>query len=443
MKIAWFSPLPPLKSGISEYSELILGHLKKYAQIDLWVDGFSPRPDFSREFRVIDYINRRRALPLLKTYDAVIYNMGNNAEFHSGMYEVLQEYPGIVILHDYVLHHFFAGYWLDKKNNPAGYFEEMRRQYGDQGEGLARKSLRVSKKPLWETDDVILYPLSKSVLQKATGIVVHSEFVKKLIEKSVPAQIRKLNQPVFPLFPSSLMKTRRELNLPEDKVILASFGFVTPVKRLDKVFSVIAKNGYLRSNAFVLIIGESAPGYRLEDFAARYDLTHQVRFLGYLPIEEAYAYLNLADVCLNLRYPTMGETSGSLIRIMSLGKPTVVSNVGWYAELPDDCVVKIDPANEEAELMAWLRRLVSDAELREKIGKSAQTYVQREHSLEKFVQKLYSFVQEISAGENNLYIRILDKITDTLADLSPAAGLVLSGLSAQLTWLYPGGREKY
>lgn len=437
MKIAWFSPLPPLKSGISEYSELVLYQLKNYADVDLWVDGFSPHPSFYRDFRVIDYSREGRVLPLLKTYDAIVYNVGNNAEFHSGMYEVLQEYPGIVILHDYILHHFFAGYWINKKGNPEGYLQEVREQYGLTVEGLARKSLRLAK-PLWETEEVQRYPLSKTILEKATGVIVHSEFVKALLEGTGMARkIQKLNHPYFPVPASSLEKTREDLRLPKDKVLFASLGFLAPVKRLDKVLQVVAHDDFLRRNVFIVIIGESVyPDYQLDKIAENLGLAEQVRFLGYLPMEEAYAYLNCADVCLNLRYPTMGETSGSLIRIMSLGKPAVVSNVGWYSELPDECVVKIDPGNESEELAFWLRRLVSDAGLRRQIGEAAQEYVLKEHSPETFAQGLLSFARSITEVDlERVYVQLLDVVTDVMVELGRGAELLLPVLPSYLRWI--------
>ncbi|WP_338819166.1 hypothetical protein MTCOM_05960 [Moorella thermoacetica] len=437
MKIAWFSPLPPLKSGISEYSELILYHLKNYADVDLWVDGFSPHPHICRDFRVINYAQERKVIPLLKTYHAIVYNMGNNAEFHSGMFEVLQEYPGIVILHDYILHHFFAGYWINKKGNPEGYLQEVRRQYGTTVEGLARKSL-LQGKPLWETEEVQRYPLNKTILEKAMGIIVHSEFVKALLEgTSMVRKIQKLNHPYFPIPASSLGRSREDLRLPKDKIVFASLGFLAPVKRLDKVLQVVASDDFLRKNAFLVVIGESVyPDYQLDKIAKNLCLTEQVRFLGYLPIEEAYAYLNCADVCLNLRYPTMGETSGSLIRIMSLGKPAVVSKGGWYAELPDDCVVKINPGNEAEELAFWLRLLASDAGFRRQIGEAARKYVLKEHSPEAFVKGLLNFARSVTTIDpEKMYMRLLDVVTDVMVELGRGAELLFPLLPDHLIWM--------
>ncbi|HBV97876.1 MAG: hypothetical protein JL50_07695 [Peptococcaceae bacterium BICA1-7] len=392
MRIAWFSPLPPLKSGISEYSEVILYHLKNRAEVHLWVDGFTPDPVFYKDFTVIDYCSTEEVLPLLKKYDAIVYNMGNNVGFHRGMYEIFLEYPGIVILHDYVLHHFIVGYWINKKAGLEGYFSELRNQYGPDLEESARKALR-RKTPLWETDEVIKYPLNKNLLKRATGVIVHSEYVKMLVKDNVHDRVVKINSPVYPVPCASLNKKGDDLGLPEDKVILAHMGFLNPAKRMDTVMAVIAGEESLKKNIFLLIIGGSSNiNYRLEEYAKSLGISENVSFLGYLPLEEAYAYLNCSHICLSLRYPTMGETSSSLIRIMSIGKPAVVTKAGWYDELPDNCVIKISPDNEAGDLKYLLTCLLSEKDAYKEIGLSAQKYIYSNFSTEEFVDGLLKFV---------------------------------------------------
>lgn len=433
MKIAWFSPLPPLKSGISEYSELVIKHLKKYAQVDLWVDGFSPRIDFYEEFKIIDYKSHPYALPLLNTYDAIVYNMGNNPDFHSGMYDVLNQYSGIVILHDYVMHHFMAGYWIDKKQDLEGYFNEVRRQYGHDVEIEARKSLNILKKPLWETDKVFNYPLNERIIEKSIGVIVHSDFVKELISQNTTHKVIKLNHPIFPLDGLFVQKNRRELNLPEDKIIVASMGFITPNKRIDKMLKVIANSELLKNNFYVIIIGENVnPNFNIETYVVELGLKDQVKILGYLPIEQAYEYLNCSDICVNLRYPTMGETSGSLIRIMSLGKPTIITNIGWYSEIPDDCAIKIDPEKEEEQLENYLLKLIQDKQIRENIGKTAKEFIRKNNDPELFTQGLVNFVKNYN--QKNLYYKLIDNITDIMLDINVYFDVFSDSLANDLLW---------
>ncbi|MCR4431953.1 MAG: glycosyltransferase [Tepidanaerobacteraceae bacterium] len=433
MKIAWFSPLPPLKTGISEYSELIVKTLKNYAQVDLWVDGFSPRCDFYKEFKVIDYHNKTDIFPLLRLYDIIIYNMGNNVEFHSGIYEVLCRYPGIVILHDYVLHHFFVGYWIDKKKDANSYFQKVNKLYGSDVEQEIKKSINPLSKPFWETDKVFNYPLNEEILDKAKGIIVHSEFVNNLIKNHTKVKIMTLSHPLFYL--PKFNNTCKNMQLPKEKIILASMGFISPVKRLDKVLKVIANNQFLKECTFMIIIGENVyPDYDLKDYINKYRLNSNVKLLGYLPLNEAYEYLNCSDICLNLRYPTMGETSGSLIRIMSLGKPTIVTNIGWYSEIPDGCAIKIDPEKEEQQLTNALINLVKDKDLRKTIGENSKKYIYENNNPEKFVQGLLKFISEVNLNNINIYYKLIDNITDTLMILNYGSDKLISNISENLSW---------
>jgi glycosyltransferase involved in cell wall biosynthesis len=436
VKIAWFSPLPPQRSGISDYSELILKYLRDLATVDLWVGGFSPQAHYYRDFRVINYDEQAHVLPLLKTYDAVVYHMGNNADFHAGIYEVFREYPGVVVLHDYVLHHLFYEYWLNVRKNSEGYLEEVGRQYGTAVRESARKGLQPFSKLLCERDDVFLYPLNRSIIKQARGVIVHSDFVKGLVENDAGGPVIRLHHPYDPASGLNGKSSRKELGLPEDNLLLASFGYMTLNKRIERVLEVIAQQTSLRERVCYLLIGEAAPGCDLPGSIARYNLTEQVRLLGYLSLDEALTYLNCADICINLRYPTMGETSGGLIRILALGKPAIVTNIGWYAELPDDCVIKIDSGEREEDSLAnALLLLANDAELRDKLGAAALSYVRNNYSVQNFVKGLLDFLEQLTPGdEDGHYWRLLDRLTDIMIEFGADKSSLPVQISRQLTW---------
>src|SRR6266508_2768947 len=100
MKLAYFSPLNPQPSGISDYSEELLPHLAKHAEIDLFVDGFQPGNPELHSFRRFDYQNDPTTLQSLGEYDAIVYHMGNDHRYHAGILEVARRHPGIVVFHD-------------------------------------------------------------------------------------------------------------------------------------------------------------------------------------------------------------------------------------------------------------------------------------------------------------------------------------------------------
>jgi glycosyltransferase involved in cell wall biosynthesis len=106
------------------------------------------------------------------------------------------------------------------------------------------------------------------------------------------------------------------------------------------------------------------------------------------------SWLAAADVVVNLRNPTVGETSATALRGLAAGRPVIVSNHGWYAELPDNACVKVPPDDGEA-LLAAMRRLASDCELREAIGARAAAYVREEHDLAAAGDRYAAFIEQV------------------------------------------------
>jgi len=395
MRIAYFSPLPPLKSGISEYSELVIYELAKCADVDLWVDGYQPVDRIKTNFPIIDYLQYPEKLNSLSGYDAVIYNMGNNPDFHSNIFEVSQKSPGIVILHDYVLHHFFAGYWLDFKQKPQSYIREMLYNHGSQGEMLAKEIVNGFKMPVWETDEVIDYPLNKRAICNALGVIVHSNFVRERIEH-IGVPMKKINHPYFKNEIVLKEVKRSELEIPPNKIVLFSLGDLTPNKGIDVVLNALASDSYLMENCFYICAGREKSDYNIRAKVKDLNLDNVVKLPGRVSMDMLYKYLTVADVCINLRFPTMGETSGSAIRMLQIGKPTLVTKIGWYDELPDDCVVKIDTSHNIAEIKDRLKCLVSDEKARYGIGINASKHIKEEFSVELFVENLLDFCKELS-----------------------------------------------
>ena len=128
------------------------------------------------------------------------------------------------------------------------------------------------------------------------------------------------------------------------------------------------------------------------------------------------------DVCVNLRSPTMGETSGSVIRQLSLGKPVVVSDVGWFAELPDDVALKVPVGADETEtLHAALELLARDESARAAMSAAALELVRREHDLGR-VADLYAAALEQAAGGEAVATAVLGDVAAAAAEVGIEAG---------------------
>jgi len=157
---------------------------------------------------------------------------------------------------------------------------------------------------------------------------------------------------------------------------MASYGFITPAKRLEVSLRAFARLKAERPDAVYLLVGELSPHYDLSP------LPEGAVLVGHTELDEFLRYMQVADVAVNLRYPTSGETSGTLIRLLGLGKAVIVSNLGAFAEIPDGACAKVDLDEFEEDLLfEYLRRLAADEGLRRQMGENARRFV-APHTLE-------------------------------------------------------------
>ncbi|MFL6200681.1 MAG: glycosyltransferase family 4 protein [Thermoanaerobaculia bacterium] len=359
--------MPPQRSGIADYSAELLPHLAEHLELELFVDeGVKVDPAIRARFPV----HAERAFPEMRgRFDAVLYHLGNNVDYHARTWRTMVRFPGVVVLHEAMLHHLVRGMTLSR-GDLEGYVEEMRYAYGRTGQALARRSLDTGI-PL----DVWSYPLFERAVDSSLALIVHNEFTRQRVLASRPlARIS--------LVPHHLSLgevgpvDRAALGIPENAFVLASYGFITPAKRLEVSLRAFARLKAERPAAIYLLVGDVSPHYDLPP------LPEGVVLVGHTELDEFLRYMQVADVAVNLRYPTSGETSGTLIRLLGLGKPVIVSNLGAFAEIPDGACAKVDLDEFEEDLLfEYLRRLAADEELRRQMGENARRFV-APHTLE-------------------------------------------------------------
>lgn len=391
-RVAYASPLPPQRSGIADYSAELLPHLGERFDVELLAaPGVRPEAGLTERFAVrpladLDDPGRRRR------YDAVIYQLGNNPRFHGAIYRALRLHPGVVVLHEYVLHHMIRELTL-VAGDPAGYLEALRYSAGDSGLALGRRSLATGV-PL----DPWRYPLFEPAVDAARAVIVHNRTTHRRVLASRPsARVEVVAQPValHGRGAGDPAAARAALGLPPDVPVVATFGYITAPKRLDLCLAAFARLRRERPRARFLVVGEVDPGAGLGDLLAS-GLGAGVEVLGHLPMERFLDAMTAADVALNLRYPTAGETSATLLRLLALGRATVVTDAGAFAEIPDGCCAKVPPGPGEEELLAaMLRRLAGDAELRRAMGAAARRHMAAHHSFEAAAGAYAGLVAEV------------------------------------------------
>jgi glycosyltransferase involved in cell wall biosynthesis len=377
-RIAYASPVNPAPSGISDYSEELLPYLGQYAEITLYVeDGLRPaNPHLAQalELRPVSGLPRdHRRRP----YDAIVYHIGNSP-VHAGIWTALQRQPGVVVLHELVLHHFMLNYAATVRRDLEGYLAEAAARYGPEGERTARLMLRGRL-----TDAAFEMPFSERVLEAAEGLIAHSRYVldrAAALRPGLPAAHVPMGVPLPPQLGRA--EARARLDLPAGALILASFGHINPYKRLDAALRTLRalRESY---DARYLLVGSVSPSYDVRAAVARAGLDQAVSVTGYVERAAFEDYVAAADICLNLRHPTAGETSASLLRLLGAGRPTLVTASGSFAELPPGVAAQVDlDASEGDLLLAYCHLLAGRPEVAAALGASARAYVAREHTLE-------------------------------------------------------------
>jgi glycosyltransferase involved in cell wall biosynthesis len=368
LKVAYYSPLPPERSGIADYSAMLLPELRKRLEVEV------VRPS-----------TRRRPWRAVDRCDIALYHLGNDPEHLWWVVEALRNRPGVVVLHDFVLHHLIAGLTIGRRN-PDGYLDAMQREAGAVGRMLAHGVLDGVLPPVWERR-AHEFPLTGEVLSLATGVIVHSAYVERRVRQ------HGYEGPVWriPLAAWPMPRELPDAGLPEDRLIVGSFGHLNPAKRVPQLLEGYGLLCERVPEALLVLVGSVAPGVRLElpDHALHFD---------YVPEDRLWSLLAAVDVSVSLRFPTMGETSGVSVRALTAGRPQVVSDVGWFSELPDEVAFKVPVGGDEVEVLAGrLERLARDAELRARMGSAARAFAEREHDLGR-VADAYAVVLEEAAG---------------------------------------------
>jgi len=379
-RIAYASPLNPAASGISDYSEELLPYLARYAEVIPYVaDGL--RPTNAELLRHMDVrpLSRLERDQRRKPYDAIIYQMGNSAENHAAIWDVLRRVPGVVVLHEFVLHHFMLGYAAVTRRDVELYRAEAAQRYGPEGGRVAELMLHGRL-----TEAAFDMPFCESVLDAAEGVLAHSRYVLDRVaalRPGLPAALAPMGVPRAPAIPRE--QARARLGLPQGVLILASFGHINPYKRVEAALRAIKALRASRPDTRYLLVGSISPSYDVHAAIGRAGLVDSVTVTGYVERRAFEDYVAAADICLNLRHPTAGETSASLLRLLGAGKPTLVSASGSFAELPPGVAAQVDLDASEGDLiLEYCRLLSARPDLAAAMGAQARAYVAREHTLD-------------------------------------------------------------
>jgi glycosyltransferase involved in cell wall biosynthesis len=385
-RIAWFTPLQPVESGISLYSEDILPILANVVDIDVVVDNYDPtKLRESASLSICPY----RSFDS-ERYDLVVYQLGNSP-VHLYMLPEIERTPGLLVLHDTMLNHLFIQR-AAREGTLLDYRLEMQRRYGADG---ARAADRVLKGQA--PDDLFRFPMSEPLIYRSLATIVHSEFARSQASgwASDSTVVRVPHGLHLPEYVEKSV-ARQFLRVPSDQFLIASISHINPHKRIDVVLRALRRLRQAVPSRAILA-GSVSRNFPLQRIVNHLSLDQVVDLPGYVSDQQALLIAAAADVIVNLRYPTAGETSGSLLHSMAAGRPVLVSRTGSFTEIPDDAVIRVPVDTlEEDMLVAVFQRLATDPSFGDSIGSRARAFIMEEHSLERWVNGYVDIFEELT-----------------------------------------------
>jgi len=250
--------------------------------------------------------------------------------------------------------------------------------------------------PLWETRPLD-FPLSDDVIEAAIGVIVHSRFAEQRIrERGYEGRVWRIP------FPARAAPFMQDAPLLRDRFpVVSSLGALTHAKRIPQLLDAFALLRRRFPSALLVLAGSGGDGLQLGSRLARLKLkpARDVMCLGHVSESRFWSLFAHSDICVSLRWPTLGETSASVIRALAVGRPVVVSDVGWYAELPDEVAAKVPVNEREVDLLAAVLELFAEnRRLRESVGAAAARYVRAEHNVDRVADEYAEALQEAVEG---------------------------------------------
>lgn len=388
-KVAMATPWPPQRTGVAHFNQTLANHLRKQVDLTLYVED--PSACDGERFGL-----PMRELASLPTdrhgFDAVVYHVGNNTAFHRRIYQLAWQHPGIVVLHDYNIHPFLADAF---QHTPDEWLFDAAIE---EGHGITRTAARAGELNVFD------YPLCHALAKRSLATIVHSQWVRQQLKEVARVFAVPLGSQCAAESARDLSPMRQRLRLQPGQFVISTLGFINKLKRVPSMLEavkILVERGY----PLQFVIGGSLvdPALMIEDKIQTLGLTDHVSISGFLSDEDFEDVIRLSDVVLNLRFPSMGETSGTLMQSFGHGKACIVSQFQQYADFPDSVCWKVDVDELEIpQLVAYLEHLLRNPGVRRQLGENARNYVARYASWEHVAELHGACIQATCAAAKNV-----------------------------------------
>lgn len=425
-RLAYVSPLPPQKSGIAGYSADLLPELSRYYDIDVVTDHLHVNDPWilaNCQVRSVEWF-RQNAL----RYQRVIYHFGNNP-MHAFMFELLDEIAGVVVLHDFYLSD-VQWYCQAHGIKPEVWIKELYQGHGYKAVADFHRDgvhSTLSK-----------YPGSLGVINQALGVIVHSNYSESLArqwygEKARCSAIPLLRVPAMNL---DRERARAALGLSSDDFVVCSFGFMGKTKLNHRLLAAWEGSPMLRqdSSCKLFFVGQNEAsnyGQDIERHLKKRQQSSSVSIVGWTDALTYELYLAAADVGVQLRELSRGETSAAVLDCLNYGLATVINANGGMADLPDDVLVKLEDDFSDAQLTQALEWLRSEPASRASLGALAATYVRSSHAPAYCAQRYFESIEAYYL-DHNRYQTFMSAVGHVLNDFSESVDIVAMSKSIAL-----------
>lgn len=418
LKLAFISPFPPERSGIADYSAELLPELNKFYDIDAIVDESELLSIGQFEncgVKSSEWFSKYSFL-----YDRVIYHIGNS-RFHKYMFNLLYEVPGMVVLHDFFLGDIHN--YLETHNISS--FAFTRALYNSHGYGALVEHFQA--KQISET--IRKYPINLNVLQNAKSIIVHSNHSRALADQwygqgfssnwNVIPLLRKQNTEIDKVHARSI------LALNPNDFILCSFGLLGSTKLNHRLLDAWINSRLADDPRCLLIfVGEEQPGEYCNQLRTKiqaYNLDKRIIITGWVEMPIFRNYLAAADMAVQLRAFSRGETSAAILDCMNYSLPTIVNAHGSLAELSTDAVWMLPDEFTDTQLTDAIEALWQDENKRTSYGESARKVILQNHSPQHCAEQYVLAIEDGYSSSRNCTDRLIN-------DIARVKGLQLTDL---------------
>lgn len=408
-RLAYVSPLQAAKSGIADYSAELLPELARYYDIDVVVEQTEPLTDpwvlgNAQVLSVAAFEQRAHR------YDRILYHFGNS-HYHQHMFDLLERHPGVVVLHDFFL------------SGIRAHMDVLGHAPGAWARSLLHAHGWAALQHRFEADDtadvVYQWPCNLEVLQRALGVIVHAEYSRTLADQWYGTDFAE-DWKIIPLLRVPVAEATRQdqrraaraaLGLGEGDVLVCSFGLLGETKLNHRLVEAWLRSPLaIDPRCRLVFVGQASGEYEEQMHQQIRAGQGRIRITGWADEATFRQYLASADMAVQLRILSRGETSAAVLDCMNHGVATIVNANGSMAELPQDTVWRLDDAFDTADLVQALERLRRDAALRTQLGALAVAHIRTRHKPRRCAVQYAQTIEAVYARAQQAELGLVERV---------------------------------